>query len=329
MGRSRVVSGRTPRSAATALVIALVIAAPSIAQQRSPDAAGARPLRRLLDRAATIEPGTYVVTDSALEPVPADLRLVVHPDVLRGANRAIRVILALGAEVPQASVVSLRLMTVAGSDHPARVIAERDASAQAGSVRLTHEFTLTAGEYDVHAAMGHPRTEGGIVAALTRFRLSVPDVWGDPLAITPIVVADTIGAAPRAPDGQPFTFGSTAIVPTTTARFSQESEINVAFRVYNWASDTGDPPDLKPDLTAEYVFYQEIAGRQRFFNKIKPQRLAADTLGDFNPAVGVVAGGMTVPLASFPFGDFQLRVRITDNRTKQSAERRVAFTVSP
>jgi hypothetical protein len=38
---------------------------------------------------------------------------------------------------------------------------------------------------------------------------------------------------------------------------------------------------------------------------------------------------MTIPLASFPFGEFTLTVRVTDNRLHRTAARDVRFSVAP
>jgi len=58
--------------------------------------------------------------------------------------------------------------------------------------------------------------------------------------------------------------------------------------------------NTKPDLTADYVFYQQIGSHLRFFNKAKTQFLNAQTLGStFDGSSGAVAAGMTVPLVSF------------------------------
>jgi len=42
-----------------------------------------------------------------------------------------------------------------------------------------------------------------------------------------------------------------------------------------------------------------------------------------------VSAGMAVPLASFPFGEFELRVRVTDNRAGRTSEQKTRFKVSP
>ena len=38
---------------------------------------------------------------------------------------------------------------------------------------------------------------------------------------------------------------------------------------------------------------------------------------------------MRIPLEAFTFGEFQLLVRVSDNRSHQSAEQTLRFTVAP
>ncbi len=151
-------------------------------------------------------------------------------------------------------------------------------------------------------------------------------MWKGPLAVTPIVLGEAVSVETRKPETRAFAFGPTALVPATSNAFAQNGELHLAFRVFNWKAE----PGRKPDLTAEYTFYQQGEKRLTFFNKTKPQRLGSDTLGEaFDPLAGVVTAGMSIPLQAFPFGEFQLKVRVTDNPTGQSAEQRVRFRVSP
>jgi len=308
------------------LLAALALAGRSSAQVESAGSAATKLLDTLLDRAKTTAPGTYAVTAGSLEPAAPAMPLVVQADAFRGPDRTIRVALVLGAEVPQGTDIRLRIVAPAGTPTGApRVVADATASGQAGRLRLVREFTLGAGEYDVQAVVGHPGTGSDLIAALVKYRLTVPDVWRGPLAVTPIVLGESVSAAPPAQTGA-FIFGPTALIPATSNGFAQGGELHVAFRVFNWKAE----PGKKPDLTAEYTFYQQTEKRLAFFNKMKAQRLDAGTLGEaFDPAAGVVTAGMTVPLQAFPFGEFQLKVRVTDNAGGQSAEQQVRFVVSP
>jgi hypothetical protein len=117
------------------------------------------------------------------------------------------------------------------------------------------------------------------------------------------------------------------LAPATSLRRSQDGTIEVAFRIYNWSAGS---PEEKPDLTVEYLFYEQGKKGAHFFNKMKPQQLNDATLGtSFVPSAGVVAPGMRVPLAAFTFGDFRMVVRVSDNRSHRSAEQSLAFTVAP
>jgi hypothetical protein len=282
-------------------------------------------LGALLGRAEPIAPGTYVVTAGALAPAEA-LPLFVQADAYRGPGRTTRVAIALAATVPRGTAVRMRISRVGAAPGPSSVIPDATAVSQEGALRLVREFTLSPGEYDVHALVGHPRAAGGFVASLSRLRLTVPDVWMGSLAVTPIVLGESASDTARTPDPRAFIFGPTALTPASRNVFAQDGDLQLAFRVFNWKAEPGQ----KPDLTAEYTFYQQTARRLAFFNKIKPQKLNADALGEgFDAAPGVVSAGMRVPLQSFPYGEFQVKVRITDNGTRQSAERQARFVVAP
>lgn len=316
-------NGNTRRDRGWIVLVALCMAAPSGAQTGTAGALDPAVLETLLGRAAATAPGTYVVTAGSVAPAAEAIPLFVQADAYRGAGQTIRVAVALGAEVPRGTAVRLR---ISGAEGTARVVADATASAPEGVMRLIREFTLNAGVYDVHAVVGHPATGGGFVAALAKSRLTVPEIWKGSLAVTPIVLGESASATPRTPEPRAFNFGPTTLIPATRNAFAQGGDLHLAFRIFNWKAEGGK----KPDLTVEYTFYQQTAKRLAFFNKIKPQRLDARALGEaFDPVAGVVNAGMTVPLSSFPFGEFQVKVRVTDNATKQSAERSARFVVSP
>lgn len=308
------------------LVSALALAGAAPAQA-APPAADA-PLERLLDRSGSLSPGTYTVTGEAIAPAASAIPVIVQADVLRGRDKSIRVPVALGTEVRVPSTVRLRIVTTGGA--APRVVGEATGAAAPGHVRLVHDFTLAPGTYDVYAVVGPRDAEGSAVAALARTRLTVPDVWNSDLAVTPVVFGDGVvkasGASPQA-----FTYGSTTLTPAVTDRFQQSGAVNVGLRIFNWATSPGAKgDDAKPDVTVEYLFYEQTSKRRAFFNKVKPQRLAADTLAkEFDPSTGMVTVGVNVPLLSFPFGEFSLKVRVTDNRSKRTTEQEIKFAVAP
>ena len=302
---------------------ALPIAGRGIEQSAPGNPVLARAVDALIDRADSTAPGTFMVSER-LVLTPADpLPVLLQADVLRGGTGQARVALVLGAEVPQAAMTRLRAFSKGGAT--ASRVVDVGGSAQAGRLRSAHEVVLSPGTYELHAVVGHISAGGDVIATLVKSQIAVPDVWHGTLALTPIVLGDGVAAAARA-EALPFSFGPTALDPATKIRFRPDERVHVAFRVYNW----GKEPDAEPDLTAEYAFYQQGANRLLFFNKLKPQILRRDMLGErFDISSGSVAAGMSVPLTAFPYGEFELRVRVTGNQSKESAEQRVRFVVTP
>jgi hypothetical protein len=300
--------------------------APFMATVALAAAPAGHPFETLMPQLAATAPGTYVVDGATLVPVPEASRIPVmlQADVLRGPERAARVGIVVGADATQAVDVRLRVSTVAPGREPGRVVAEADGSGAAGPMRLVREFSLAPGDYELEAVVGHPAAGVGMIVAVARSRLAVPDVRSGSLAVTPVVAGE---ATPSShPADRPFIFGKTTLTPAVSPRFAQDGSISVAFRVYNWTAKDEE----KPDLTVEYLFYEQGARGLHFFNKVKPQQLTADTLGTaFDPSAGSVAAGMMIPMEPFTFGDFQLVVKVTDNRNDQSVEQKVGFTVAP
>jgi len=312
-----------PRVVNVTLALAPLLAAVAAA---APPAPAAHPFEALMTRLAATTPGTYLVDQTTFVPVPdaARIPVMLQADVLRGPERAARVGIVVGADATQAVNVRLRVSTVAAGREAARVVAEADGSGTAGPMRLVREFSLAPGDYDIEAIVGHPTSGAGLIAAVAKSRLTVPDIRGGSLAVTPIVAGEATPSTRQA--DLPFIFGQTTLTPAVSPRFSQDGSISVAFRVYNWTAK-----DLeKPDLTVEYLFYEQGTRGLHFFNRVKPQQLTADTLGTaFDPSAGSVAAGMLIPMGPFTFGEFQLVVKVTDNRNQQSAEQRIRFTVAP
>jgi hypothetical protein len=287
--------------------------------------ADARPFEALLAGAAAVQPGTYVLDGTALVPVPEGSRIPVmlQADVLRGPERSARVGLVVGAAASQAMEARVLVSTVAAGGTPARVVADAGGKAAAGPLRLVRELSLEPGDYDVQALVGDARQGTGLLA-VARSRMSVPDIRAGALVVTPIVVGEA-GTAP-ASSPVPFVFGQTTLTPAVDPRLPQGGAISVAFRVYNWTAAAEE----KPDLTVEYLFYEQGQHGLHFFNKVKPQPLNGETLGpSYDPSAGSVAAGMRIPLAAFTFGEFQLLVRVTDNRGGKTAEQTLRFTVVP
>jgi hypothetical protein len=296
---------------------------PLSAQQQaalSPDPAVMRLLLEAL-------PGTYTVAGGRLAPADpsAAIPVFVQADALRPAEGAgVRVPLAVGVGASAPWVMQVQV-SAPGADVSGAPSSSLRFAGQAGVVRDSGETTLAPGEYDMVVAIAQRKDGRQWIGTTWRQPLSVPNLSGG-LAASPVVLGEKATVSNPADSGRPFVFGPTAITPAPLNRFRQADRIHVGLRINGWKADA----QSKPDVTVEYVFEQQVKDRLRFFNKTKPQDLNASTLGPtFDGQAGVLATGMTIPLAAFPPGEFQLVVRIKDRRTQATTVQKTTFVVQP
>jgi hypothetical protein len=122
----------------------------------------------------------------------------------------------------------------------------------------------------------------------------------------------------------PYLFGQTEFAPSPDNKFKKSDELSVLFQIYNPGLEAG-----KPNVTIEYSFHQKLPEGEKYFNKTNPQQLNAQTLP---PTLDVATtqmlpGGQSLPLASFPAGDYRMEIKITDAVANKTITRDVAFTV--
>ena len=213
------------------------------------------------------------------------------------------------------------------------VSAERAAG---GPIHLSRAFAAPGGDYDVYIAMrdslGGPVPEDQESASVLMIKeaVSVPNLWTTELQTSSVLVADLIEplAEPLTPaeqSQQPYTLGTTRIVPKHGRSFGKQDELSLILLVYN-AQLTSEQ---KPDLTIEYNFHLRTGAGEEFFNKTDPEQFNAQTLPPgFDVALGhQIVAGQSVPLSLFPAGDYRLEIRISDNEAGTSLTRDVHFTV--
>jgi len=207
--------------------------------------------------------------------------------------------------------------------------------------RISRPLLLTPGEFDVYVALkerlpvdAKDREKKVTKTGVLKHTLTVPNLWSDKLATSTIILADKMEplAQPLAPEVQlehPYTIGQLQIEPAKSNSFSKKAELSTFFMIYN----TGMGADKKPDVTVEYGFYQKVAAAEngeKFFNKTNPQAFNAKTLPpQFDSSQGhQLIGGISVPLASFPEGEYRLEIKITDKLSGTSLVQNVAFIVT-
>jgi hypothetical protein len=198
-------------------------------------------------------------------------------------------------------------------------------SSRAGEARIVERaLALPAGEYDVYVAL-LDRAQKSSSPAVLRHTVTIPDYWNDRLALSSLILVSSINTlkAPLAPQLQaerPYTFGQAEVVPVTTRTFAASDVLSVVFQMCNYGA-----PDA--DLTAEYNFFEHTNGARRLFNRTPPQHLTDDDLPRPAPWETQAFTSQSVPLNSFPPGQYELEVTVRDRLTRSTATEKVGFTV--
>lgn len=209
-----------------------------------------------------------------------------------------------------------------------------DLKATAGqAMRLSRAFAVAPGDYEAYVALkerGPAAAATALKTTVVKHALTIPDFWTNELATSTVILADRVEPLkePVAKEQQiehPYALGMTEIVPAADSAFRKNEELSVIFLVYNPSIGV----DKKPDLTIEYTFHHKTAEGEKYFNKTEPQKFNEQTLP---PAFDITAGhqlvaGQSVPLASFPDGDFRLEIKIADNKSGAALTRNVTFSV--
>jgi hypothetical protein len=200
---------------------------------------------------------------------------------------------------------------------------------------LARAFAVPAGTYDVFVAMkpqAQPgeKPSGPARVALLKQRVSIPDFWNDELATSSIIVAERVEQLPGPIPAEeqrerPYVLGANEIVPVADMQFGKAEELFVIFQIYNPAFR-----EKKPDVTVEYEFFHVNGEEKKLFNKMQPQNFNAETLPpNFDPEAGFqLAAGWSVPLTTFPEGDYRLLITVKDNHGNREITRELDFTVT-
>ena len=204
------------------------------------------------------------------------------------------------------------------------------------SGKLSRAIALRPGQYEAFIAIKEKGTDQRNAPpskmGLLRKDLTIPDFNVAELATSSILVASAIEvlAAPLPPAQQeenPYVFGPMKIGLSPDGKFAKSGELNLVFWIYG----AGAAAAGKPDVQIDYAFHQKLAEGEKYFNRTQPQTLNAQSLPpEFDVAAGhQLPGTLTVPLTSFPAGDYRLEIKVTDKTSGKTVVQNVSFTVLP
>jgi hypothetical protein len=203
-------------------------------------------------------------------------------------------------------------------------------------LELRRAFQAPGGTYDVYIVVRDSVGEDGdlddlddSMVMLHKEEVEVPNFWSEELQTSSIIMARSMDLieAQLAPEDQrinPYTIGTTRIVPKLNTNYTKSDNLSLLFYVYNPQLTA----EMNPDVTVEFDFYRVGPAGESFFNKTSPQEFNAQTWPAGVPVTGGLPSGQSVPLGSFPAGDFRLEVKIIDNAAGQMLTRDVLLNVS-
>lgn len=203
--------------------------------------------------------------------------------------------------------------------------------------KLSRAIALKPGPYEAFITIKEKGTEKQERNAppakigMLRKELTIPDFNLPELSTSSILVASSIEvlSAPLPAAQQemnPYVFGPMKIGISPDGKFPKSSELNLVFWIYG----AGAASAGKPDVLVEYAFHQKLAEGEKYFNRTQPQTLNAQSLPpEFDVNAGhQLPGTLTVPLSSFPVGDYRLEIKVTDKTNNKTVTQNVAFTVT-
>ena len=279
------------------------------------------------------------------QPAPGDIQMTLTPYFLKSQEQRTFVpfSLAVSGAPPADAAMYVRVVNPSAQPDPKTKKVEFPwddihfvpaAQLSGTDVRLNRVFMATPGTYDVYVAIKERASEKAAKGAAPKMgvlktQVVVPDFWNGELATSSVIVTDKVNMLSAAPNPdeareRPFVFGAQELIPAIDMVFQKNEQLATFFQVYNAGLDSAG----KPNLVMEYNFHRKEAGAEKFFNKTAPQTVNASMLPPtFDPAKFPVPGGIEVPLATFPEGEYRLEIKVIDKNSGKTITRDVNFTV--
>jgi hypothetical protein len=198
-------------------------------------------------------------------------------------------------------------------------------------LRLIRALSVLPGDYTVYLVVrerpaGDKKSSAEAKTSLIKESITVPDFWQPGLATSSIIVAEKVELLSAAvPESQlaenPYDFGKTRLIPAPE-RFEEGRSFDHLSHL-QYSRDRQKPCDRE--------CFSQGRGGEKFFNKTNPQIFNAETLPPaFDTAAGhQLVAGQSVPLGSFPEGEYRLEIKVTDKIAGKSIVQNVSFAVTP
>lgn len=242
-------------------------------------------------------PITVSMPYARLTPQPAEDGYLYEADVL------VQVIDESGEEQPPIE------------DHlEVRVPADELESYRASQLLYEASATLPPGRYQIESLI---RDNPSGALGRSSASIEIPSLNREGLQLSSLLLASGAIETDPLPAGAPrppFQFGNLRLIPNVRHRFARRSTLTAYIQAFGYSLDRQDD---RARLKVEFFILKD----GRLFSKVAPSH--------HRPTKGSsVALKSEVSLKELPPGSYTLRARITDENTKQLAERNADFTVT-
>ncbi|HET9358566.1 MAG TPA: hypothetical protein VFO58_02400 [Vicinamibacterales bacterium] len=248
----------------------------------------------------------------------------------KGAALYVRIVSAEQAEAFAAYTAAAAAPPQSGKAPPARPMFgwESVGSVEVpSSGEISRAAQLKPGQYVAFVAAKERSAAAPV--GLLRHELVVPDYNRAELLTSSVIVAQSVEALPPSTqtnqESNPYVIGPMRIIPSFDHRFAKSGELIVFFFIYG----AKDAATGKPDVVVDFRFHQRLAEGEKYFNRMEPQQINAQTLpAEFSAAAGhQLRSDQGLRLASFPVGDYRLEIKVTDRPGGRELTQSVNFSV--
>jgi hypothetical protein len=149
---------------------------------------------------------------------------------------------------------------------------------------------------------------GGVKKTIT-----VPDFSGK-FGMSSVILSKKFNQLTEAkPEKTPYTFGKIKVDPGVERTFTKADDLIIVYEVYNFQADASGKPNIEVTISFQ-------KGNE------KPKSTQP------TPANGLVTGKkMTIPtsfpLATFPPGDWKIKISVTDKVSNQTVSEEAPYTI--
>jgi GWxTD domain-containing protein len=210
----------------------------------------------------------------------------------------------------QVTTISRRRQAVF-EDEIARDFTEANyqAGMQASSI-FQKQLVLRPGLYKLELVVKD--MESGDMTSLEK-RLQVPEFPEDKLTLSSVILARSIEKTEN-PEDTRFLFGSLKVLPKVDTTFRQDQEMGFYFQVYGLQQDAAT---TKPNARVEFAVTPR--GEEPAYYRDASRMLLAYSTHATVARIG--------SLSAYKPGDYELRLRVTDQISTEKVETSVPFTI--